>query len=200
MSSVCQMCGEVHLTPRGFPACKAHTKRGAFRANPVRGAAVCSKHGMTGAVRAKAAQRVAEAKVSRTLGDLMREHDIPDQHPFQALLDLSRRMGAMTRSLEELVSEYRAEGHDDRLQAALGLYERFGRLHAQVSKTALDANLDERLMRVTEDQVAVLFAATGAAMLAAGLSPPQQDAFRKALAQELDDYRERHAALPRALG
>ncbi len=128
MSNVCEKCGAVHVTPLGFPACKAHTKRGACRANPVRGAAVCSKHGLTGAVRKKAAARVAEAKVEKTIGELLAEHDRPDEHPFATLLDLSRRMGAMTRTLEQLVTEYRTDGEDDRLQVALGLYERFGRL------------------------------------------------------------------------
>lgn len=185
MSSACQKCGVEHLTPLGYPACKAHTKRGACRANPVRGAAVCSKHGMTTAVRRKAAERVAEAKISRTLGDLLREHDIPDQHPFEALLQLSRRMAALTRSLEEMVAEYRASGHDDELQAALGLYERFGRLHAQVSKTVLDANVQERMTQVTEQQAATFLAAWRRTLIDLGMPPDQIDRAKELMAAHL---------------
>ncbi len=52
----------------------------ACRANPVRGAAVCTKHGGSiGAVKRRAAARVAEAEIEieieieRTMGDLLRQ-------------------------------------------------------------------------------------------------------------------------------
>lgn len=190
MRAVCKKCGVEHLTPQGYPACKAHTKRGACRANPVRGATVCSKHnGMNAAVRRKAAERVAEAKVERTIGDLLAQHDIPDQHPFVALLDLSRRMGAMTRMLEQLVSEHRTEGNDEALAAAMNVYERFGRLHAQVSKTVLDANIDERMAKINEaaaEHITVTVqAALRVAMHRADLLPAQMSVIRDVVADEL---------------
>lgn len=192
MRAACKKCNDPHITPWGDPSCVGHKKSTgkACRANPVRGATVCSKHGgQVGAVRRKAAERVAEEKITRTMGDLLRAHDIPDQHPFAALLEVSRRMGAMTRTLEQLVTEYRTAGEDDRLHAALNMYERFGRLSAQVSKTALDANLDERLMKIEEAKLDAVFTAVAAAMRRADLTPTQADAFRKALADELRGYR-----------
>ncbi len=69
-------CGQPHITPWGDPSCKAHrSKTGtACRANPVRGAAVCTKHGGSiGAVKRRAAARVAEAEIERTMGDLLRQ-------------------------------------------------------------------------------------------------------------------------------
>jgi hypothetical protein len=196
MSAVCKKCGVEHLTPLGYPACKAHTKRGACRANPVRGATVCSKHGLTKAVRQKAAERVAAEKVERTMGDLMREHDRPDEHPFAALLDASRRHAAMSRALEEMVTEYRASGHDDHLQAAVSLYERISRLSAQTSKTVLDANIEQRLVQIEEQKFEAMYLMIVAGLRAIEVTPEQESTFRKTVAAEMRAYNEGRKPLP----
>ncbi len=199
MSSICARCGEEHLTPRGFPACVSHKRKtgAACRANPVSGTTLCSKHGgMSPRTRRKGAQRVAEAKIAKTIGDLMREHDRPDEHPFVALLDANRRLAAMTRSLEQLVSEYRASGHDEQLQVAVGMYERIARLSTQVSKTALDANLEDRLVRVEEQKIEVLYAVTLAGLRAIRATPEQESVFRKTVAAEIRAYDEGRKPLP----
>jgi hypothetical protein len=187
MSPVCKKCSAQHVTSNGAPACVGHKRStgAACRAHPVGGTVLCSKHGgMTPSIRRKGEQRVAEAKVERTVADLLAEHDLPDQHPFEALLDLSRRMGAMTRMLEQVASEYRTTGDDERLQAALGLYERFGRLSAQVSKTVLDANIEERMVQISEQVNEDLVRKVFRAMRAAALTPEQTSALRKAIAEE----------------
>lgn len=195
----CGKCDQPHVTPQGYPSCKAHrSKTGtACRANPVRGAAVCTKHGGSSrAVKKNAAARVAEAKVEERMGELRAEHDRPDEHPFAALLDMSRRVAATTRALEAMVDDYRADGDDERLQAALAVYERFGRLSMQVSKTVLDANLDERLVRVNEAQAAALCEAVGVALAAVDLTDAQRQAFVRALTDELTAYRSGARPLP----
>jgi len=192
-------CTDEHVTRLGLPACVAHKKSTgkACQANPVRGATVCSKHGgQIGAIKRNAAARVAEARIERTMGDLLREHDIPDRHPFAALLDLSRRMDAMTRTLEQIVTEYRTSGDDDRLQAALGMYERFGRLSTQVSKTVLDANLDERLVRVNEAQSDVLFQALDTTLRRLGFDEALLAQAAPILIDELAAYADGRRALP----
>jgi hypothetical protein len=196
MSSVCKKCGVEHLTRLGYPACKAHTKRGACRANPVRGATVCSKHGLTGAVKRKAAERVAAEKVERTMGDLMRQHDRPDEHPFAALLDASRRHSAMSRALEEMVTEYRASGHDDHVQAAVGLYERISRLSAQTSKTVLDANIEQRLVQIEEQKIEAFYELMLVGLRAIDATPEQESAFRAAAAGHLRAYQDGRKPLP----
>lgn len=185
-------CDVDHVTRHGLPACIGHKKStgAACQASPVHGATVCSKHGaQAGPVKRRAAERVAVAKVERTVGDLLAQHDIPDQHPFVALLDLSRRMSAMTRMLEQLVSEYRTEGHEDEMHAAMAVYERFGRLSAQVSKTVLDANLEERMVRINEDAADYITdqvqAALRVAMYRADLLPAQMETIRGVVASEL---------------
>ncbi len=139
---------------------------------------------------------MAEAKIAKTIGDLMREHDRPDEHPFVALLDANRRIGAMTRSLEQLVAEYRASGHDEQLQVALGMYERFARLRAQVSKTALDANLEERLARIEQQKIEMLYEVTLAGLRAIRATPDQESVFRKTVAAEIRAYHDGRKPLP----
>lgn len=184
-------CTEDHVTRHGLPACVAHKKSTgkACKASPVRGATVCSKHGgQIGAIKRNAAARVAEAEVVRTLGEVMADHERPDEHPLAALLDASRRHAAMTRALEEMVTVYRATGHDDQLQAALGLYERIARLSAQVSKTVLDANLEERLARVTEAQAEIMLRAFSDAMEAGDLTEAQRQATVRAFEASVQKY------------
>jgi ethanolamine ammonia-lyase small subunit len=188
MRGVCKKCGVEHLTPLGFPACAAHAKKTGqgCRANPVRGATVCSKHGaQAGPVKRKAAERVARQKVARTLGDLLAQHDKPDQHPYDALLEVTRGMGAVTRLVQQRLAALSTAAPDDETQAALALYRDHARALAAVAKTVIDANLEERLIQIKEAETELLFRAVLAAMRRADLNPAQVDALRVGVAEEL---------------
>lgn len=181
-------CDVDHVTRHGLPACIGHKKStgAACQASPVHGATVCSKHGgQAGPVKKKAAERVARDKIVRTMGDLREQHARPEEHPIAWLLDHSRELAATTRALSAMVDEYRSDGDDDRLHAVLGLYREVGRLSAQVSKLVLDANLDERMVRINEAQIDSAWRAVKAGMRAASLTFEQQDAFRAGFAEEL---------------
>jgi hypothetical protein len=185
--SACK-CGQPHITPWGHPSCKAHrSKTGdACRANPVRGAAVCGKHGGSiGAVKRKAAERVATEKLNRTVGDLMQQFYRPDEHPWQALLDASRTYAAMTRAIEHLVQAAQANADNEALPLLLGMHDRHARLAASVQKMTLDANLQERMTQIEEAKTELLFREVRGAILDVGLSPSQAEALRVALAKRL---------------
>jgi hypothetical protein len=192
MRGICKKCKVEHVTPLGYPSCSAHAKRTgtACKANPVRGATVCSKHGgQVGAVKRNAAVRVAEQQVERTLAQMVAGHYRPDEHPFTTLVELGRRLAARERALDELAGEYRAVGHEDNLQAALRLANDTARLSAQVSKTVLDANIDERMAKINEGMrehiAAHVTRALRVAMHRAELLPSQMDVVRKTLGEEL---------------
>lgn len=201
MSSVCEKCGVEHRTALGFPGCVGHKRKtgAACRANPVGGTTLCSKHGgMTPVIRKAGAARKAEADVERTLAQMVAGHYRPDEHPLAVLVNLQRRLAARERALDELAGEYHAVGHEDHLQATLRLANDTARLSAQVSKMALDANIEERIAQISERDADRLFGAVRKAMRAVDLSLAQEDGFRKALSAELlgdmtPEAREQHA-------
>jgi hypothetical protein len=202
MNRVCEKCGVEHRTALGFPGCSGHKRKtgAACRANPVGGTTLCSKHGgMSPVVRQAGAARKAEAAVERTLADLTAEHFRPDEHPFETLVELGRRLAARERALEELAGEYRAVSHDDNLQAAIRLANDTSRLSAQVSKTVLDANIDERMVQIAEEVNNELVHKVRRALRTVDLTPEQGSALRRAIAEEFRgdmtaEQRERSAA------
>lgn len=192
LNRVCETCGVEHRTAYGFPGCSGHRRKtgAACRAQPVAGTSLCSKHGgMSPAVRQAGAVRKAEEQVERTLAQMVAEHYRPDEHPFAALVDAGRRLAARERALDELAGEYRASGHDDRLQVAVRLANDTARLSAHVSKTVLDANIDERMAKINEaaaEYITVTVqAALRVAMHRADLLPAQMDLIRDVVADEL---------------
>jgi hypothetical protein len=187
VNQVCETCGVEHRTAYGFPGCSGHKRKtgAACRAQPVGGTTLCSKHGgMTPVIRKAGTARKAEAAVERTLAQMVAEHFRPDEHPFETLVELGRRLAARERALEELAGEYRAVSHDDHLQAALRLANDTSRLSAQVSKSILDANIDERMAKVAEEVNEDLVRKVFRAMQAVALTPEQTSALRKAIAAE----------------
>ena len=104
-------------------------------------------------------------------------------------MDAGRRLAARERALDELAGEYRASGHDERLQAAVRLANDTARLSAHVSKTVLDANIDERMAKINEaaaEHITVTVqAALRVAMHRADLLPAQMDVIRDVVADEL---------------
>jgi hypothetical protein len=185
MRSVCKKCGVEHLTPLGYPACKAHTKRGACRANPVRGATVCSKHGLTKAVRGKAAERVVAEKVAATHGELMERYRRPGQHPYELLIEVAEGMAVVTRMVQQHLADLSTTAPDDDTRAAMNLYRDHARALAPVAKMLLDANLEERLAQIEEAKTVLLASVVRLAMVDADLSPPQAEAMRVAVAARL---------------
>jgi hypothetical protein len=202
MNRVCEKCGVEHRTALGFPGCSGHKRKtgAACRANPVGGTTLCSKHGgMSPVVRQAGAARKAEADVERTLAQVVAGHYRPDEHPFETLVDAGRRLAARERALDELAGEYRASGHDDRLQAAVRLANDTARLSAQVSKTILDANIDERMVQIAEEVNNELVHKVRRALRTVDLTPEQDSALRRAIAEEFrgdmtPEERERSAA------
>ncbi len=110
---VCQKCGRIHVTFYGGPACRAHlTSDGVTpcKQSPINGAAVCRSHGGASRVaRVKAEERRALMAAQGEIATLMRECDIPEQHPVEGLLEVVRVSGAMMRLLTLKVGELREE-------------------------------------------------------------------------------------------
>lgn len=65
------------------------------------------------------------------------------------------------------------------------LYRQWGETAAKAMKLALDAGIDERLVRIAENQTDEVFSALSRAVLVADLAPEQRQALMTALAEEL---------------
>ena len=185
MTHVCPKCNAEHRAWDGRVACKAHRKRTGepCRSFPVTGTTVCAKHGgCIPATRRRGAQRAALAKIEKTVGDMLREHDVPDQHPIEALQEIARRSGAMSRSLEQQIAAMRADGEIAPL--LMSQYERFTRLCAQVNTMALQSGIDVLRAQQTQEMVDDVYACLKTALYRTSLSPDQIDELRKALAVE----------------
>lgn len=179
----------------------------------MKGQEVCSVHGGRTQVAVDKAQRVLEAeRWERNVQDLLEECDMPNAHPMDELLDVVRRSGAMVRLLGSMVGmldltpgtdvqisddgklgmTYRNRGlfgpdhqGDGAPHVLATMYGHWLDRHARACKLALDANVDERLVRNAEATTDALFAAVTRALDAAELTHEQQDAFKSVLADEL---------------
>lgn len=218
---VCESCGKIHLTYWGTPACTGHLKNSGGKEpcskNPIRGHHVCRTHG--GALKttqAKAEENLALMGAMGEIGQLMRECDIPEQHPIDGLLEVVRLSGAMVRLLsikvgelaeEPEVREVLVEGGDGSLstkrvtdgEAFWGLNARgemtpsiyvqmletwTGR-YERACKTALEAGIEERRIRLAEETSETFFTALTKAFQIAGLDAATKAALTQALAAEL---------------
>jgi hypothetical protein len=140
--------------------------------------------------------------------------DMPNTHPLDGLLEVVRRSGSMMRLLEGLVSELQLDvdagpeiwGMDDAgntifkmprniygrnhvgdgaPHVLVEMYHQWMMTYARACKLALDANIDERMVRnatVTSD---LYFEAFRKAIVSTGLSPDQAKLFSASLADEL---------------
>jgi hypothetical protein len=107
---ICDDCGKIHVTRHGAPACRAHLtgtgKTVPCSRPPIVGGFVCRTHG--GALtltKVAAAKRIALMAAQGEIADLMRDCDIPDQHPIDGLLEVVRVSGSMMRLLTVKVGE-----------------------------------------------------------------------------------------------
>jgi hypothetical protein len=110
VKTICTKCGMIHTTHWGTPACAAHISG----SNPLRpcskppkgGRTVCRSHGanLPGLAR-QAEQKLALMAADGEIAELMRECDIPEQHPIDGLLEVVRVSGSMMRLLTVKVGE-----------------------------------------------------------------------------------------------
>jgi hypothetical protein len=215
---VCGRCNQEHVRADGKPSCNGHKKR--VRPHvpcprpPMKGAAVCLAHGGgSPATRNLAAKRVAWEETEGEVAKLLRECDLPDQHPIDGLLEVVRHSGAMMRLLGSLCAALDLDpgevhvsitdsgdvakwGDDNGLygfnhkgdQAThilVSMYGQWADRYARACKTALDANIDERLVRNAESTTNAVFVAVTRALDKAKLEPAQAQEFSIALADEL---------------
>ncbi len=219
----CSRCGKPHLRydGSGRASCAGH-KSGSDPLEPctkapIDGATVCRNHGGGNpAVRAAAQRRLEFARTSGQVAELLREADLPEQHPIDGLLEVVRHSGAMMRLLGHLVGglathpnsgEVWEMGEDGQLvvrqeeslygpthtgdqapSVLVQLYERWTGLYGRACKIALDANIDERLVRNAEQTSEVMFKAIGEALEAGNLEPAQREAIVGSLAASLRKY------------
>lgn len=111
---ICDKCGKIHVTHSGGKACKAHRVGTDFkepcRKSPIPGGEVCRTHGGALTItKIKASERLALMSAQGEIADLMRECDIPDQHPIDGLLEVVRVSGSMMRLLTVKVGELRED-------------------------------------------------------------------------------------------
>lgn len=228
---ICGSCGKIHLTSRGGPACRGHKtgtdKQVACTKAPIAGGFVCRTHG--GALtktKVAAAQRLAFMSAQGEIAELMRECDVPEQHPIDGLLEVVRISGSMMRLLTLKVGELAEEpGVEDVLVEGRGgelstkrvatedafwgldkdgqmtphIYVQLLRLwterYERACKTALEAGIEERRIRLAEDTVDTFFTALGKAVAVAGLDPEVRALLNQALADELRRSRVAPAAI-----
>jgi len=199
------------------PSCTAHARTGKACTNaPVAGSHVCRMHGgATPLAKKAAAQRLSLMAAEGEIATLMRQVDVPDQHPIDGLLEVVRVSGAMMRLLTIKVGELDHKPGDvelavseegDLLERAkhgfwmpnaqremvahtyVQLLGTWSERYARACKLALDANIDERLVRNAEQTSEMMFRAVREALEAAALTPVQRDALLGSLADSLRRY------------
>lgn len=138
--------------------CTAHSSR---TGNPckmwaMRGGTVCSKHGgRAPRVKAKAQQRVAEKAITDALGRL----DITPIHdPLTALSDLAGEIlawkelaAARVADLQSLAQRNYTSGSDE-VRAEIQVFERAMDRAVHVLATIARLNIDERLVKISQQQ------------------------------------------------
>lgn len=202
------------------PSCTAHKKKTTppepCPNAPLAGTHVCRMHGgATPGAQMKARERLALMSAQGEIADLMRQVDVPDQHPIDGLLEVVRVSGAMMRLLTIKVGELNHAPGDIELAVSeegdllempkegfwglnhsremtphiyVQLLGVWSERYARACKLALDANIDERLVRNAEQTSEMMFRAVGDALDAAELTPAQRDALLASLAASLRRY------------
>ncbi|MFL6239301.1 MAG: hypothetical protein ACJ735_07435 [Actinomycetes bacterium] len=136
-------------------------------------------------VRRKASERIATKQQRRKVGDLLAKYDTAGLHPLDALLDCVRRSAAMMQIIGQVLAEGDADDFEERRADLLRMYSDWARLSAQVSKMALDADIDERLIRNAEQTSEMMYHVVARALARSDLTIDQQERFKGYLAAEL---------------
>lgn len=204
---LCEKCQRQHVNiAHKLRSCNGHNRLGGPCGQmPIRGGTVCRLHGgAVGAVKKKALERRQLKFVEGKIAKLLAECDVETQHPLDGLLDVVRQSGAMVRMLAGMVGEldphnpvirgmpvasgtFTGPDHlgDGAPNVLLTLYGQWADRYARACKLALDANIDERLLRNAEATSDAMFKALGRAVEAAGLTAEQSGRLRGTLASEL---------------
>jgi hypothetical protein len=138
---------------------------------------VCRTHGGAAPqVRAAAERRQAEAAARRVLAELSVE---PVTDPFTALMRLAGQVVSWQEATAALVNElesvrYRAANGAEQLRAEISLYERSMDRAVTVLAAIAKLGIEERLVRVTEQQGALVAQVIRAILGELRLTPEQQ--------------------------
>jgi hypothetical protein len=176
-----EVTAQPRHTPPDHQRCTARSKRSGERCRHYKtpGSNVCAMHGSASPqARAKAQRRLEQHRMEGEVSTLLTELGVDaDTNPIESLLEAHAHAATMARLLRELVGGLnpmhdRADVDElGRIKAAL-----FGPDHlddakphvlvqmlgewtdraARIAKVTLDANIDERLARITEAQVVTL--------------------------------------------
>jgi hypothetical protein len=160
--------------------CTAHSSRTGepCRKWAIRGGKVCNKHGgQAPRVAAAAKARIVEQDIAKTLGRLT---IVPIHDPLTALADLAGEISAWKElaaarvaKLKELAQRNYATGSDE-VHAEIQVYERALDRCVGVLATIARLNIDERLVKISEQQAAIVKTALMGALDDTGLPREQQ--------------------------
>jgi hypothetical protein len=106
---ICEKCGKIHVTWHGHAACRGHIVGSDPLepcSKPPKGlTGFCRSHGAVGNLARASDRKLALMSAQGEIAELMRECDIPDQHPIDGLLEVVRVAGSMMRLLTIKVGE-----------------------------------------------------------------------------------------------
>jgi hypothetical protein len=160
--------------------CTAHSSRTGDPCKlwAIRGANVCNKHGgRAPRVKAAAAARVVEQDIAKTLG---RFAVVPVHDPLTALAELAGEITAWKELAAERVAALKDlaqrnfQSGSDEVRAEIQVYERALDRCVHVLATIARLNIDERLVKISEQQAAIVKTALLGAMEDTGLPREQQ--------------------------
>lgn len=172
----CEKCGQPHDPTR----CRGHRKTdgGQCRQSPIRGGAVCIRHGgAAGQVRAAANVRVVDTELRKMLGKLT-----PDtvDDPLTELMNLAGEVVAWKRLLAARVAELQSTGYQgmtgEQIRADVVLFERAMDRCASVLVSIARLNIDDRLVDIAKANGALLAGVVQAILAELELTPAQQQA------------------------
>lgn len=171
---------------------------------------VCDIHGGRNPIVQDAnKRRLVEQGVERTVGRFLESFKMPNVNPMEELLEVVAQTGALVRLYEMMVheldpgisTEISMEGGtvytkpigivgpdhlgDVRANVLIRLYREALVDHAKVCKMALEAGIEERLVRVASGTMEQLFVAIERALDATGMTFGQREQFKTTLATEL---------------
>ncbi|MEU8968157.1 hypothetical protein AB0D11_02580 [Streptomyces monashensis] len=179
--------------PDGKPRCWGHSKKTGLQCGrPARpGQHVCRFHGGNAPQTIKAAERrVAEAELVTEVHKQLARLDVaPVDNPLTALAELAGQVVAFKDALADRVNQlseirYQA-GTGEQVRAELVLFERaLDRCNSVLSNMGR-LNIDERLARVSEQQVETLTGAVDALLTHLGVTGDQAVEAKRFLARKL---------------
>lgn len=199
----CAECGKVHVTKHGHPSCAGHAKHNSparqaqgkkagdpCRNAPIKGSTTCRKHGSAAKqVREKAKQRVAEEKARHDVALFAARRDI---HPADALLELVQWTAGEVDYWRQRVRDIERDdltwgvtkvkdGGDDRgttseakEHIAYAMAKDASDRLAKYAAAALKAGVEERRVRLAEQQGALVADVIRAILADLNLTKKQQ--------------------------